>query len=150
VPKALEQEEAARADEELAERTPAAIALDHYLPGVAAVGDRNYAEAIKQFEAALRVEPTHYWSLLEMGDCLLEVGQDKGEKGNCAAAVAAFTGCIMKRPDYVRAYLLRARAYAELNRHEEAFADNTKGLELDPTNVVWNNRGNVCRYWNDG
>ena len=55
--------------------TPATIALDHYLLAGAAYDARNKAEAVQQYEAALRVEPTHYWSLLGLGDLPEQAGR---------------------------------------------------------------------------
>jgi serine/threonine protein kinase/Flp pilus assembly protein TadD len=138
---ALGQEEAARADEALARETPAAIALDHYLPGVAAFNARDKAEAVKQFEAALRVEPTDYWSLLRLGSSLGTLGQDERD---WAAAAAVLTGCILKRPNHAAAFLNRGYAYDRLRRNEDALADYSRVLELDAQNAVaWYNRGTI-------
>src|SRR5262249_30252731 len=127
---------ARRADEELARNTSEVIALDHYLLAQAAT---NKEEAGKQYEAALRVEPGHYWSLLGLGKCLLKFGKDEHDYVN---AVAAFTGCIMKRPDHAQAYELRATAHDYLNRPEEARADYSRTIELDPRRVdAWAGRG---------
>jgi serine/threonine protein kinase/Flp pilus assembly protein TadD len=137
--KALGEEEAARADEELFRQTPATIALDHYLLGMVAVAVQDKAEAVKQFEAALRVEPTHYWSLLRLGMCLTYFGQHEQD---FAAAAAAFTGCLMQRPGDAMVYCRRAYAYGKLRRYEEALADHAKAIELDPREAqYWNNRG---------
>src|SRR5262249_23650093 len=124
--KELGEEEAARADEELARHTPAAIALDHFLLGVAAFDARDKAEMVAQFEAALRLEPTHYESLLRLGHCQMLLGRTEPDY---AAAARAFTGCIMRRPGHAHAYVLRGYSYVRLERYREALADSTRAVE---------------------
>jgi tetratricopeptide (TPR) repeat protein len=137
--KVLGADGAARKDLELGARIPAAIALDHDLLAVAAFEARDKAEAVRQCEAALRLEPTHYWSLRWLGASLCDLGRD--EKDYLAAA-AAFTGCIMKHPEYAHAYFCRGNAYLELQRTQEAMADYSKALDLEPTDArAWRSRG---------
>jgi tetratricopeptide (TPR) repeat protein len=123
----LGKEAEARTDEERAREMRATIALDHYLLGQAAYHARDHTTAVKQFEAALQLEPTHYWSLMRLGHCLLHA-QEK----DVAAAVMAYTGCIMQRPKHAHAYFCRGFAYDKLRRTEEALADYAKAIELDP------------------
>jgi serine/threonine protein kinase/tetratricopeptide (TPR) repeat protein len=127
--KALGEEGAARRDEAKARQTPGTIALDHYLLALAATGAYNKAEAVRQCEAALRLEPTHYWSLLWLGFNLTLLGSSKEDD---AAAVGVLTGCILKRPDHAYAYGLRGEAYHRLRRFKEAEADYRESLRLRP------------------
>jgi tetratricopeptide (TPR) repeat protein len=134
--KALGEEAAARADEERAKQTPPTIALDHYLMGLAA---RDMGEGVKHFKTALRLEPTHYWSLMRLGYCLAELGK---QDQDYLAAVVAFTGCILKRPDHAHAYFWRGKANSKLRRQEEAIIDQSRAIELRPDFAsAWNNRG---------
>jgi mono/diheme cytochrome c family protein len=126
---ALGQQSNARLDLELARQAPAAIGLDYYLRGLAAFDSRNKAEAVQQFEAALRVEPTHYWSLLWLGGSLVDLGQ---QEQDFALGAAALTGCILKRPSHAPAYLGRGIAYLKLRRIKEAEAEFRKALRLRP------------------
>src|SRR5262249_52276922 len=119
----------ARADTRLAEQTPATMALDHFLRGQAAYDAKQLAEAVRAFEAALRLEPTHYWSLMWLGYCLCDLGRGPED---FAGAARVFTGCILTRPDHAHAYYCRANAYAKLLRDEEAVADSSRVIELDP------------------
>src|SRR5262249_31910385 len=73
--KELGQPEEAGKDLEQARQAPATFALDHYLLALAAVAARDKAEAVQQCEAALRAEPTHYWSLLLLGIALVHLGE---------------------------------------------------------------------------
>jgi serine/threonine protein kinase/Flp pilus assembly protein TadD len=119
----------ARKDFELVRQAPATIALDHDLLAQAAYGAKNMAEAVLQYEAALRAEPTHYWSLLKLGNCLANLGQ---REQDFAAAAAAFTGCILKRPQHAYAYSGRGLAYYKLKPLDFAVADYREAIRLRP------------------
>jgi tetratricopeptide (TPR) repeat protein len=138
---ALGEKEAASADEALARTTPPAIAEDHFLLGLTALAARDKAEAVKQFEAALRLEPTHYWSLMKFGICLCELGE---QERDFAAAAAAFTGCLLKRPEYPVAWNNRGIAYSKLRQDDKAVADFSRAIELKADYVdAWYSRGNA-------
>jgi serine/threonine protein kinase/tetratricopeptide (TPR) repeat protein len=137
--KVLGEEAAARADRELAARTPPTLALDYYMLGRVAYDIKRLAEGVKAFEAALRVDPTHYWSLMRLGYCLCDLGQGPED---FAGAAHVFTGCIMTRPRHAHAYFCRARAYSRLRRYEEAVADCSRAIDLDPRHApAWTSRG---------
>jgi serine/threonine protein kinase/Tfp pilus assembly protein PilF/sugar lactone lactonase YvrE len=129
--KALGEAERARQDEQVARQTPATVARDHYLLALAAYDARNKEEAVRQCEAALRLEPTHYWSLYRLGACCdLHSKGLINERGSSAEAVGAYTGCILKRPDHAWAYFGRGNAYFHLNRHDDAAADYREAIRL--------------------
>jgi tetratricopeptide (TPR) repeat protein len=135
---ALGDKEAAQADARQALQTPGTIAPDHFLLGLEKMWD-NTQEAVKEFEAALRIDPTHYWSLWWLGSQDYR-GPDV-EKRDPMARVMALTGCIMKRPDHVETYLKRGWLYESLGRSEDAIADYSKAIELDPNNYeAWGAR----------
>jgi tetratricopeptide (TPR) repeat protein/serine/threonine protein kinase len=127
--RALGQEAEARQDGERALRTPAAIALDYYLLGLAAYDAKNKSEATNHFESALRVEPTHYMSLFLLGDCSLHLGNTDQD---FALAAAAFTGCVLKRPDFAAAYNARGVAYAKGGHDAKAEVEFQVALRLRP------------------
>src|SRR5262249_28179118 len=58
--KALGEEAAAQADRQLADKTPATMALDHFLRGLLAYDANQLAEGVQAFEAALHLDPCHY------------------------------------------------------------------------------------------
>jgi tetratricopeptide (TPR) repeat protein len=137
--KTLGEAAAAQADKQLADKTPPTMALDHFLRGQLAYDAKQLAEGVQAFEAALRLEPTHYWSLMWLGYCLCDQGRGPED---LAGAARVFTGCILKRPDHAHAYHCRANAYFRLRRYKEALADYSQAIELDPTFArAWNNRG---------
>src|SRR5262249_25597519 len=98
---ALGDKAASAADRQLADKTRPTLALDHYLRGQAAYDAGQLAEGVQAFEAALLLEPTHYWSLMRLGYCLCDLGQ---EREDFAGAARVFMGCILKRPDHAYAY----------------------------------------------
>jgi len=137
----LKDRAAARADEERALKTPPTTVVDHNAFGLTFYHSRKRTEAIRAFEAALRLEPTHFRSMMLLGASLCDLGQ--GAEDFRAAAIA-FTGCILKRPDYAHAYQCRANAYTKLDRLDEALKDSSKAIELDPEHLeAWICRGNA-------
>jgi tetratricopeptide (TPR) repeat protein len=127
--KALKEEAAAQEDFQRAEQTPATIAFDHVLRGLGAYDTRQLAEGVRAFEAALRLEPTHYWSLMWLGFCLCDLGQGPED---FAGAARVFTGCILHRPDHAYAYYCRANASFKLRNFKDAVTDCSRAIELDP------------------
>jgi serine/threonine protein kinase/tetratricopeptide (TPR) repeat protein len=129
---------AAQADQKRADQTLATTALDHYLRGQAAYDAKQLAEGVQAFEAALRLEPTHYWSLMWLGYCLCDLGQTPED---FTGAARVFTGCILKRPDHAHAHYCRGNAYSRLRRYQDAVADFSRAIELSPSYTsAWNNR----------
>jgi tetratricopeptide (TPR) repeat protein len=144
--KALGDEAAARADKQRADRAAPTLAVDHYLRGQAAHDAKQLAQGAQAFEAALRVEPTHYWSLMHLGYCLCDLGQGPED---FVGAARVFTGCILKRPEHAHAYYCRGLAYARLRLYHKAVADYSRAIEFDPKHAeAWDNRGTA--YFNLG
>ena len=105
------------------------MACDYYLQGQTAYAARDRDKAIEAFEAALRLEPKHFFSLLRLGYCLCDLGRGPED---FTAAEMVFTGCIMMRPDYANAHGCRGLACTKLKQFDKAFADYAKAIELDP------------------
>src|SRR5262249_53465477 len=129
---ALGDKEGAAADAQLARATPPTLALDHFLLGQAALDAKDKDVAIREFEEALGLEPTHYWSLMKLGQAFNQLGDGPADY---AAAVAVYTGCIMKRPGYAPAYLFRGAGHIKLNQHERSVQDCSKAIAMDPKNA---------------
>ena len=138
----LGDEAAAQADQQLADRMRPTLALDHFERGEAAYDAKQMTIAVQAFEAALRMEPTYYEAMLHLGYCLCDLGQ---KDDDVAAAVVAFTGCVMMRPKYAHAYFCRAAAYTKLRRHADALADLSRSIKLRPEASAWTSRGNTHR-----
>jgi tetratricopeptide (TPR) repeat protein/serine/threonine protein kinase len=136
---ALDEKVAAQADANLAQGTRATIALDLYRKGQEALAAKQLPEAVRAFEAALRLQPSSYWSLMKLGHCLCDLGRGPED---FEGAIRVFTGCILKRPDHAHAYSCRAIACCKLRRNQEAVADCSQAIELDPRNgTAWGVRG---------
>ena len=153
-------DERASQDERLAEddETPAR-ALDYFLAaerlrklpakariaGIASTGmepgarRRNLDDAMKAYEAALEVEPNHFWSRLQLGRCLLSAGRVN-------EAVATLSTCVGMRPQSPWAYSARAPALAFQKRFDAAIEDLDSALAMKPEFLPAKlNRGWV--YW---
>src|SRR5207249_12092594 len=113
------------------------LALDYFLRGQDAYDAKKLAEGVQAFEAALRLEPTHYWSMMRLGYCLCDLGRGPED---FAGAARVFTGCILNRPDHAHAYYCRAHAYSKLD--QEAAAGLSRAIEPDPKQApARNNQG---------
>ena len=118
----LGDQKAADLDQKQFEALPARKPLDHYLPGHTAGWNGDLDQAMRSYEAALRLQPDHYNSLFFLASRLSKEKQYD-------PAVRTFTGCIALRPEHYYAYLNRSEAYESLGRKEDALADLRQGLE---------------------
>lgn len=126
-----------------AENVQPETALDFYLLGEEYRREADFQNALNHYRRALQIAPDHFWSLYQMGLSHLLDGQP-------AAAVAAFTVCITKRPDEPICYVTRGTAYGDLNQTDDALADLDKAHELNPDFwAVYLNRGAIHLARND-
>ncbi len=129
-------EEAQAALKEMA-TIPARTRFDHYYLGELARLRHDYKSALTHYRDALQVDPNDYWSLNMIGYCHLY-------SADAAAATAAYTACIARRPDVFWPYVVRGYAFGELKQYEQAQRDFDKALELEPQSYhVFLNRGVV-------
>ncbi|MBW3541712.1 MAG: tetratricopeptide repeat protein [Planctomycetes bacterium] len=127
----VERDAAVRAAEALALST----ALDFYLLGEDNRLLGRLDEALWFFQNALLKEPDHFWAMHFTGLCQLLREEPE-------AAVASFTACVSRKPEFVFNYLARGVAFAELDRFPEALADFDQALALDPEPMpIYLNRG---------
>lgn len=156
-----------RADEcrRHADSVPAATARDHYLIATAMArqgGPDRLRAAIAELDEALRLNPRHYWSLLQRGICRLDRGElveAAGDFGQCtgiwpdfawgyfnlgcaldrsggkSAAVLDYSAAIALDPSLAPAYVNRGLARLELRRDAEALADFDRAIELGARNA---------------
>ena len=121
----LGQSEAAQKLLATAEQLPAETRLDHYWLAERARQLRQFPQAIRHLQDALRVDPDDFWSLNLMGVCHFNQGQ-------ADAAAANFTACIARRPNVIWPYLIRAVAFANMGQFENAQLDLARAQELSP------------------
>jgi tetratricopeptide (TPR) repeat protein len=99
-------------------------AIDYFLLGDWYFQHGKLAEAADKFQQAFQMEPADFWSQYYLAVCLLDLKRP-------AEAAAGLTKCLERKADFSRAYLLRGRAYAELNQAEAADRDFTAALKLE-------------------
>lgn len=109
-------------------------ACDHYFPGHTAGRRNDFPEAIRSYQAALRMEPSHYNSLFYLAATLAD---DKVNR--LPEAVQLFTACIALRPDRSNAYRNRGQSQAKLG--------DLTGAEADFTAAVNNSSDAGDRYF---
>jgi tetratricopeptide (TPR) repeat protein len=114
---------AARAEVARAESLPPAGALDHFLAGQERYQLGDVRGALPHFEAAVGVQPDHFWSQCSFAVCCLH-------EHRWAEARAALTVCLVKRPDFVWAWLLRSYAQREQRAFAAAKADFQRAEQL--------------------
>ena len=155
----LKEEKLAAADEQRATdpQTPT-TSLDHFLLAEkyrkqaaaqlegetkqkVGVADTELTErAIKEYREALRIDPNHYWSHLQLGRCHMSLAR-------YAEAVEALGACVALLPESPWGYTVRGSALALQKRFEEAERDLDKAVALSPDpRPARVNRGVV--YWN--
>ncbi len=128
-----ERDEAAR----LAETITPSTALDFFLLAEAKRKMRAFDQALALYQAALRVDPNHFWSMNFMGLCHLQLDHPD-------AAVASYTACIARRAEFPWNYLTRGFAYAGLKQYDNALRDFQRAEQLKPELYgISLNRGSV-------
>lgn len=83
-------------------------------------------EAITIYNRILKADPSHEFSLYNLGAIELEVKSDVKE------ALKHFTQAINANPKYAEAYFARGVCYQELKDKDNAFADYNMCLQLKP------------------
>lgn len=121
----LGKTEEAQAARKERETIPARTRFDHFSLGELARQRHDYDTALSHYQDALQIDPDDYWSLNMIGYCHLH-------SQRAAAAAAAYTACIARRPDVHWPYVVRGYAFSELKQYEQAHRDFDKALELAP------------------
>ncbi len=110
--------------------------------GVAYRVKANYAEAIDDFNEAIRLVP-------DFANAYNNRGVAYRNMGNLDRAVADYDQAIRIKPDYVAAFYNRGLALADKREYEKAISDFTAVLRVDPKNpTVLYRRGTT--YLNSG
>jgi serine/threonine protein kinase/Flp pilus assembly protein TadD len=123
--------DAARAREE-AEATPPAGAQDHYLLAMTHAhqgGRAALARAVAELNEALRLNPRHYWALMQRGICYQELGE-------FTLAAADFGTCVGLWPEFAWGYFNRGYVLGRAGKREQARDDFTAALDRDPGFVL--------------
>ena len=89
------------------------------------MSQKSFAEAIGQYDLALKLDPHDAISLLNRGACYHSLG--KFEK-----AIADYTEALKYAPNNARLYNNRGSAYGAIRKLDEAIADYEKALSIQP------------------
>jgi serine/threonine protein kinase/tetratricopeptide (TPR) repeat protein len=104
----------------LASSVHAALSTDGDLHATASL-----RAAADYYRKSLAIDPTYYWSQLQLGRCELALG--RGDE-----ALAALGACVAIRPTSPWSYCSRGLALAMLKRYADSERDLDKALELRP------------------
>ena len=83
------------------------------------------ARAVEHYQAALRIEPDHYWCHFQLGRCYLSLG--KGSE-----AVEALGTCVALQPRLPWGYSARGLALGLIQRYADGEKDLDRALTLEP------------------
>jgi len=108
-----------------------------FLLGVIYAQRGNHADAVGQFDVALKLNPNNAAVHNSRGVAL-------GKLKRVTEALASFDRAIALHPDNAEAHSNRANALRELDRAEEALASSNRAITLKPDHAeALNNRANV-------
>ncbi|MDP2923692.1 MAG: tetratricopeptide repeat protein [Candidatus Omnitrophota bacterium] len=108
---------------------------DCFRKGYKYLSDKQYKEAIAEFEKALQIDPNHATALYLLGRTYFSLAQYQ-------RALEYYQKVLQAAPNYVEAYIDMGNISVSLNRFEEAVAYFNKALKISPDNVaVYNGLG---------
>jgi tetratricopeptide (TPR) repeat protein len=102
-----------------------ASAGDYFLLGDTLRAGNELAQACRDFESALFLQPNHFWAQYGFAFCCLRLGR-------LAEAKAGLTACLGHRRDFAWLYALRGFVHAELGEFSAAELDFDRALALKP------------------
>ncbi|WP_406698946.1 protein kinase [Singulisphaera sp. Ch08] len=136
----LGNHDGAKAAQGLADQIQPNSARDHYLLAISHARTRSpggYRKAVAELGEALRLNPRHYWSVMQRGICHMELGEG-------ILAVRDFGICTGLWPEHPWSYFDRAYVLDRSGMKVEAIEDYTAALERAPKFVgALTNRGLV-------
>jgi tetratricopeptide (TPR) repeat protein len=124
---ALGEHDRARAAQGRADRIEPATARDYYLLAISHARTGNaegYRKAAAELGEALRLNPRHYWSVMQRGICHLELGEP-------ILAIRDFGICTGLWPEHPWSYFNRGYVLDRAGMKVEAIKDYTAALDRD-------------------
>ncbi len=98
---------------------------------------KDYTQALKYLEAAIKVNPQNGIAHSNLGNVLFELGQFE-------KALNAYDHAIKLTPTYAEAWSNKGNALYELQRYEEALGHHDRAIALNPSYAeAWSNKGNA-------
>src|SRR6516165_992640 len=102
----------------------------------------NHAEAVRQIDVALQINPKAAFAHINRGAAL------RGLK-RLDEALASYDQALALKPDYAMAFYNRGNVLQQLKRLDEALASYDKALALKPDHAeAFNNRGSALQELN--
>jgi tetratricopeptide (TPR) repeat protein len=105
------------------------LPITHFGSALALVQLQRFDEAIKQYDAALRLKPDYVEALNNRGNL-------HSQLGNEAAALVDYETALGFSPQFVDAHINAAAALLALGRSAEALPHCTAAVTLQPTNAL--------------
>jgi hypothetical protein len=98
---------------------------------------KDYTQALKYLEAAVKVNPQNGIAHSNQGNVLFELGQ-------LEEAVNAYDKAIKLAPTYAEAWSNKGNVLYELRRYQEALEHHDRAIALQPAYAeAWSNKGNA-------
>src|SRR5919106_3570581 len=119
--------EAPFAREQKTEIPPEAIGLSHFLKGHLLLGQGEFEEALKEFEAAAQASPSDSFLHFRLATLYLR-------KGDLKKAVVEAEAAARTDPKSVENRLLLAGLYSSLGENQKGIGEYVEVLKLDPKN----------------
>jgi serine/threonine-protein kinase len=119
---------AAAEDEKRFKAAGARTAWDYFRPGHTAGWRGDLDEAIRSYQAALRLQPNHWNSLFFLAKRL----HDNPQLKRLPEAIQLWTACLALRPYDALIYCNRAMCYCRLGQWDDAIADARQAVRLEP------------------
>ncbi|KAJ1653766.1 TOM (translocase of outer membrane) complex component [Dispira simplex] len=101
----------------------------HYQKGQVFFISNEFEHAIKEFEEAIKLDPTFIFPYIQLAVC-------QYKNGNASVAEAKFHEILAKFPDNSDVYNYYAEILADQRKFDEALTTFDKAVELDPDNAV--------------
>ena len=96
-----------------------------YLAGNSYFEDGRYKEALREYQAALAVNPVHLHAKRGKARSLMQLGKNQ-------EALTLFDELIQQQPDFAATYANRGVLHDRMGNYEAAIQDYIKALQLNP------------------
>jgi serine/threonine protein kinase/lipoprotein NlpI len=131
----LGEAERAKTSSALAANIRPQTARDYYLLAISFARNGRYADAVKELDASLQINPSHYWSLVQRGICYRE-------QGELLLAAGDFSRCAGLEPNFAWGHYNLGCILDQNQKHEQAIACYNTALRCDSNfALAYLNRG---------
>lgn len=108
---------------------------DQYTAGQTMIGNGNYTDAIRAFDAALALEPSFFEAWNARADAL-------NRNGNYTEALESSNRSLALNPSYIQGWINRGYILYNLGRYDEELEAYNQAITIEPKNATaWFDRG---------